>query len=908
MLIALLVACHRDDPPADVRVREVEVVGDAGGPLAQAVPGDLVLENAVLRVVLQQPGRAIALNPYGGTIVDAERRDQPGSDRFGEVGLFLNAAFTQAPDTMEVVDDGANGAAVVRFTGPAVRSGYIDAGVGLEQVVGLDFPIDTLDVPDLRLTTTYTLAPGADDVRVDVEIENTGAAAVPLAPGWLAHLGLAEPYHPDLGGFRKPAAATGGALLAVSDELVYGFAPLPFAPGAHGLASMAGGAVLMDSRGILELLDWPDAAVVTLAPGDRFAFDAAFTVGHDLSDVLSTFRTTGAPAADVSIGGHVTSEGAPAAGVRVAALAPGEDRVLASARTDESGAFTLRVPPGPVELAAGKDGWPYAGGGSTPARVAIEAGEGAAVDLTLPPTSALTVRARDPRGHALPARVLVVGIDPSPPWRPLSPGAFDPLPPGIAAIVDLPASGEATFDLEPGEYEVVFTRGPEYDALSERIALSPGAEGSADAVLHRVLDTTGLLSADFHVHSAPGPDVVSPDDLRVADFAAEGVEVLVATNHEYVSDLGPVIDTLGLGDWLISVPGQEVTPFDYGHFGLFPMIPDEDSPNRGALDWEGRSPVDIFDWADAQPHSPIVQINHPRAVPTVVDTQNYFTVLDLSFDGEGPYIGPEASDPLGTGLPEDAEMFGGGFAAMEVMTWLNVQGLSDWFNLLNSGYVFTATANSDTHTSFVEGAGWPRNFVDVGTDDPRTLDAADLAAAVRGLRSSGSFGPLVTMRASTDDGAPVSSGGTLTTGGAPVQVQIRVQAAPWVPVQGVEVYAGGELVAAEVVDLVDVPGFEGGTRREQTLTVWVDAPTDTWIAVIVEGGSLFPYVPYHETSPGDVTAARLDARDVVHPATAFGFANPVFIDTDGDGQITPSHHIVLDDAADWRREDRLDPY
>ena len=62
------------------------------------------------------------------------------------------------------------------------------------------------------------------------------------------------------------------------------------------------------------------------------------------------------------------------------------------------------------------------------------------------------------------------------------------------------------------------------------------------------------------------------------------------------------------------------------------------------------------------------------------------------------------------------------FDAIEVFNGKRVveaeEVLRDWFNLLNAGYTLTATGNSDSHKLVSEEAGYPRNFVFLGKDDP----------------------------------------------------------------------------------------------------------------------------------------------------------------------------------------------
>ncbi len=922
LALLLLPGCDRcggpDDDTAQPGYASAWVLMEAGqahqGPLALAVPGDMVLENDLARFTLQQPGRAIALNPFGGTLIDAGVVDEQGGawDRFGELGLFLNAAFTMDPDSMEIIDDGASGEAVVRFSGPAARSGYIDAPVGLELMMGLELPIDTLDVPPWQISVTYRLPADQRHLLIEVEVENSGSESTPMAPAWMQHGGLAENYYPALGGFTTLPTTTLGALLPLSDETAYGFAPLPYQPGTHSSAYMAGGSVLLEGVNLFEVLDWPDAAPVLLAPGESYAFDATFVASDDLSGVLSVLRSLAEqPEELATISGTVTVEGTAAALPYTAIVArdPDTRELLSATRADADGAYSLQLPSGPAELLWARTGWPFAGGSDEPELREVAAQGSLTEDLQLPETGILMASVVDSEGDPLPARLAVVGFDPSPShaafdWRDL-----DPLPPGVSALVDLPPAGRA-FYLEPGEYDLVFTRGMEYDAVIEPLIIAGGEETQVQVTLNRVLDTEGMLSGDFHNHSAAGPDLICTDTERLYNLAAEGLEVRAETNHAFVTDLSELTAELGLDPWLASIPSQEITPFDYGHFSVFPMDHEPSAANGGAFDWEGVSPTEIFDWAQQQDHDTVVHIYHPRAIPTSFEAQNFFTVLDLLYDEDGWYFGPDAYDPMGTGLPGDALMFGPGFTAMEVMTWMNVQGLSDWFNLLSAGYVFTATANSDTHTLRVESSGWPRNFVQVGSDDPAMLDVDAYVEAVNSQRVSGSFGPLVTLEAATASGsASAEQGELLSTGGEMVILDARVQAAPWVPVDTLDIYADGTLVYSEALAMAEVPGAEGGVRREQIVSLEITLTQDSYLAAVVSSESgLFPYVPYNESDDDELTLEDLRAGAVVDPAQPFGFANPIFIDADGDGLITPSHNLRALDHDSYRWEDRLAPY
>jgi hypothetical protein len=468
------------------------------------------------------------------------------------------------------------------------------------------------------------------------------------------------------------------------------------------------------------------------------------------------------------------------------------------------------------------------------------------------------------------------------------------------------ADGRFSLPLEPGEYDAVFTRGPEYTLKQHEF--TQGTEPVIlSGVLHRVVDTSGHLSGDFHVHAQASPDALVRDTERVLNMAAEGVEILVSTDHAYITDYAPVVDALGLGSWMTTVPGQEITTFDYGHFNAFPLESVPTSHNRGALDWVGYSPDEIGTVLLTDPENTVFQVNHPRAVPAPGEG-NYFNTIDLQFDGDGAFVGPNARDPLTVRLEADARMLTSSFVAVEVMTWLDVQGLHDWFNFLNAGVRFTATANSDTHTLRVESSGWPRNYVRVEQDDPTALRPEDLVLAIHEGRNTLSFGPFLRLRVTgTTEGR---TGDTVVPADGRVTVSVNVQAPPWIPFDEVilldgatnTVLAGGTVAPI----LVDVGAAQ---RFEVTVEHTYEPAADTWIIALASGNQgLFPGVPYNTNDRESLDIDGIRAGSVDGAATAFGVTNPIFIDADGDGRITPSHLVLLPDYEDWRWEDRTNPY
>ena len=87
------------------------------------------------------------------------------------------------------------------------------------------------------------------------------------------------------------------------------------------------------------------------------------------------------------------------------------------------------------------------------------------------------------------------------------------------------------------------------------------------------------------MHQVGSPDSPVASDERIRARSRSGIEMFAVTDHDYVSDLQPLVEQMGLKNLLRVVPGIEVTPFAYGHFNGWPVEPDNTSPNHGAIDW-----------------------------------------------------------------------------------------------------------------------------------------------------------------------------------------------------------------------------------------------------------------------------------------------------------------------------------
>jgi hypothetical protein len=449
-------------------------------------------------------------------------------------------------------------------------------------------------------------------------------------------------------------------------------------------------------------------------------------------------------------------------------------------------------------------------------------------------TSAATAppNARAAEASIVPARLLVRGTGgtPDPNW------GEDPSDGASLDVIHADRDGQRA--IPPGRYHVTVTRGFEYTTFERDIAIQPNQTTSVDARLDRVVDTRGWIAADLHVHAVPSPDAPALLTDRVRALAASGVEVAVATDHNAVTDYSPAIRELGLGRWLASVVGDEVTTrgVPLGHFNVFPLangsepiVFDHVAPPSLVASARAAPPADATDGGPR-----VVQVNHPR-----MGSIGYFELLH--FDPRD-VAGWRARSPLDET----------GFDAIEVFNGDHYDHLDevervmrDWYALLDAGIRMTATGNSDSHKLTYHECGVPRNLVQVADDDPAGFDERAFVDAVRAGRVVVSSGPLVRLDVA---GHPV--GDSASAGDD--EVHVTVDAPPWVDVSRVEVVKRG----GETLRTWTGP-FSGGVRRLDARFTTALASRD-WVLAIARGERPMAFLPRAGAKP-------------------FAFTNPVWI-------------------------------
>lgn len=454
----------------------------------------------------------------------------------------------------------------------------------------------------------------------------------------------------------------------------------------------------------------------------------------------------------------------------------------------------------------------------------------AAAGAVVPPAGTLRFSTFDRiSGAALPARVLVRGRE----------GTADPdwgtdADRGAAINVVHAETGAGERPVPPGKYQVTVGRGFEYTAVDRDVEVSAGKVVDVRAELERVVDTRGWIAADLHLHAMPSPDAPQPLEDRVRALVATGVEVGVATDHNKVTDYRPVIRALGVGAYLASIVGDEITTRDsaFGHFNAFPL-----PPGAGPIPYRATTPRAIFGAARAVgtlgPDT-LVQVNHPR--------MGGIGYLDLlRFDRED-VAGWARRVPLADLTFNAIEIFNGDHYALIPKV---EECMRDWYALLDAGYRVTATGNSDSHRLTFHEAGVPRNLVAVPSDDPAAFDERAFVEAVRKGRVVVSSGPFIRFTAGGKGLGDTIAAGT-------VEVSIEVDAPPWVDVDRVELIRRGEV-------------------------------TDTWRGPFPAGPHRFEIHVDRALQKGDwVLAVARGSKPMSHlyraGARPFAFTNPIWVE------------------------------
>jgi hypothetical protein len=520
------------------------------------------------------------------------------------------------------------------------------------------------------------------------------------------------------------------------------------------------------------------------------------------------------------------------------------------------------APAGPTDASPGSDAPVVPADAPSPA-------VDAPPDTALPPIGPGRLRVialDDETGLPMPARAVITAVPPTTPVR----FDYDPTT-GVClngtdganiapAVIGAPegillVAGDGTVQLPDGTYRVMVTRGPEWEAHTEEVAVDGQHGVVVTGSLRHSVDSRGWLSADMHIHTAQSFDCKTGLKTRVVSEVTVGVGLIVTTDHNVLSDLQPTVEDLGYVGLARAIVGDEFN-FAAGHGGAYPMPYDGTAQWGGTveygIDWETIKAVSLEALVPklrALPTNPAISVNHPRMGGDL----GYFN--NLTQYGPNGWWPPQ---PLASaGVFDGLELMNG---YMHAPSWVAML-LRDWFFLLSTGHRIAAVGGADTHGLDDTRAGFPRTWLRLPTDDPAQVTGTDLADAVRAGRTFVSNGPFVRLKVNGGD-----LGDLVTVSGSAVTVDLTVDAPDWISVDTVRLFVNG-------VQVQELPVTSGARPLLQTTFQQAIEPGDGWIVAVASGPEPLPMAVIGNHEGGAVLPMAV--------------TSPIYLDGNGDGAWTP---------------------
>jgi len=461
------------------------------------------------------------------------------------------------------------------------------------------------------------------------------------------------------------------------------------------------------------------------------------------------------------------------------------------------------------------------------------------------------LKIRDGKGLPVPGKVSFFGLDPTktPYFRPENPRetgrAFEAVKDSV-----YPPEGGLDVKLPTGNYLLVASRGPEYTRDMRVVEALKDDTQAIVFTIDKVIETPNLLSLDPHLHTIASDGQVTAAE-RIRAVVAEGLDVAIATDHNFVTDYSGPLKQLGFDKLLAVIPGYELTKGSVLHANSYPAKLIEDGPQNGAVPVESEDPATLFGLARAANPSAVLQINHPRA-----GDLGYLNNYDLDKE-----TAATAKAGFDTSFTLYEAMNGPNFFRG------NQEAIDDWLHLLNRGYFYPIVGSSDAHGIAESEPGYSRTYVYYSGGKGEAFDKNAFMQALTKGRSFVSNGPFVDVKL---NGTAVP-GDTVTAKGGLITIAVKASSAPWVAVDEVRIIVNGE----RRVILPIKAGENALEKYRQSFGLTLDR--DATVVVEVLGKrSLFPVVQKATVDglPGNASLP-------------YALTNPIFVDVDGNGKFDP---------------------
>ncbi len=528
--------------------------------------------------------------------------------------------------------------------------------------------------------------------------------------------------------------------------------------------------------------------------------------------------------------------------------------------TDKNGEYRVALPPGE-----------YAARAYTPSRISQQNRVGRKVIansitpamLTVSEASKVQFEIRDSgSGELIPGKVSFV------PLRGTTTPDFGP--PGSLASgnVVYTKSGSGQIEVPKGNYRVVASHGNEYHTDEKRLRLNEAEVSKVVFELDRAFETPGWISADIGVMTDRSPHSrVSPAD-RIATAMAEGLDWIVTTDTNTVTDLQPVIDSLGLQGEIRASPGIRITPTlekDRGEYILFPL-----DMCAGDISFEIESLLEL-----KSAESMISALNDICPEGVLVASRAIFPEVGL--------MGALGYD-FQQGIAPEEIAFDPEVDAFQIVEgkrqFLATPSLQSWYHLLANDYWMTPVANSLSAGTIQEEPGYPRLYIRSENDNPSQLDPAELADAIIEGRVQITNGPFMDLKVNGEE-----IGSIITDTDGEIDIELQVFSPNWANVADVAINTNGFFARKFILPAGSYdpkaervyPAPDEDEKMSFNLTI----REDTILVVELRGDPALPQDPVNPFVLPDFTQRGNNGQ------RTFALNAPIYIDFDGDGLVTP---------------------
>jgi len=788
------------------------------GKEVDCIYGDYVLRNDQLVAVIAEPLRTrnanMTVRSVGGMIIDLTRIDRQNDQ--------LSAYH---PNGMPlVVGDPSRVAITVDET--SVPPGALVSRKGRR----ITWEASARSQDGLDVTIRYTLVDGEPYLLVETEINN--------------------PSDKEVSRDISDLIRADGPFAFGNDEATGMFwAHEEWYQQAYGVIVEGRTPKRSGGRGSVLLLETDGSATVKFSPGK------SHTIRRKIFPADSQLQLQGianqlAGKSVVPIAVEVTDPAGAVARAKITLIRDGKP--VGSARTADDGLARFALPAGPYELRAealGRSSVTFNGDTSSVSRA----------EIRMDGCGYVAARIVDQTGAPIPCKIAFHGIGgtQSPNFGPTS---------EAVAVGNLHYSHNGTFrqEIGPGSYEVIVSRGPEYDAVFAEIEVKRGEETELTATLQRVVDTKGWISSDFHSHSTPSGDNTGRQLGRVLNLLCEHIEFGPCTEHNRIDSYLPHLQRLQVEHLMATCTGMELTGslLPVNHQNAFPLLHRPRTQDGGGPTIDGNPLLQIERLAMWDNKSDkLVQENHPNLVQIIGD-RNLDGQPDGGFEKMFGFMDVmEVHPPAGIFNKPTRDAKG----------QLTRNPIFHWMQLLNLGYRIPGVVNTDAHYNFHE-SGWLRNYFKSPTDLPAEVETMDVVHTTEKGNLIMTTGPFleVSLTPATDNN-PVSAfpGDDVKLPAGKADLHVRVQCANWLDVNRVQVFVNGRAIESLNFTRRTHPDRFTNDVVKFDAVVPLELKTDAHVIVATIGEGLVL---------GRVMGPKWGGE-----APPVAVANPFFVDVDGDG-------------------------